>query len=485
MFLLTDFLDFIRQNLSSETLEDIKSRVFSERYSLPTSSSSFVNANESASNGGKNRAQLILELTEQIADQKDKIRNLENDIVKRDIEIVHMKDMMTTSEAALQASLSAANFKKLSNESRRPGFSALRRNSAASSSDNAKPMKVERSLNDDVHDEIVALLKSPSGANLNGDDDDDRQRSFPALSQSAGALMLREKFNDINADNDDDSDERLKKGHKRTISAPKKVTAHADSPLKNVYSLTEDLEPLKVKDTPSSSSMSMRPKTANPNPGGARPKANTIKQNSILELEELEDEPTKSELASSARFRTHSAPMIFKPRPTSRDINRGRNRPEPEGYASEKAAKRSDSTDVMSLNDVDIGKTDLNQMATFKEELEEIVGQPQTSTTSSVRKPPRPVTSKNSKSRNPGSAASVYSSSAMGSGEDNETSDEEIRRLLEKHSARPSRRPAVGGSAKSRDSGFLGESYTSAQSSNMWRNDESGVGTSKKSDNDD
>jgi hypothetical protein len=54
--------------------------------------------NQSMSNNNVNRAQLILEMSTQIAEQKAKIRQLEDAIVSRDVQIAHVKSHIEQSE---------------------------------------------------------------------------------------------------------------------------------------------------------------------------------------------------------------------------------------------------------------------------------------------------------------------------------------------------------------------------------------------------
>jgi hypothetical protein len=52
---------------------------------------------------GNNRAQLILELSNDISEKTDLIKRLEEDVVRRDLEIAHLKEMVHTADNVMQA----------------------------------------------------------------------------------------------------------------------------------------------------------------------------------------------------------------------------------------------------------------------------------------------------------------------------------------------------------------------------------------------
>uniref|UniRef100_A0A914WM58 Uncharacterized protein n=1 Tax=Plectus sambesii TaxID=2011161 RepID=A0A914WM58_9BILA len=94
--------DVVRTNLSEGACVDAKSAaqndVVNEKLNTSSSSSDHL-----LNKSGNNRAQLILELSNEISEKTDLIKRLEEDIVRRDLEIAHMKEITNTADSVMQA----------------------------------------------------------------------------------------------------------------------------------------------------------------------------------------------------------------------------------------------------------------------------------------------------------------------------------------------------------------------------------------------
>lgn len=220
------FLDILHRYAPQEAFQKLKENFLAE------SNSSFEGLPAVADDlkTASTRTQLILELSEQLNQQKDRIRLLEDSIVHRDIEIAHLQELVTTTEKVLEGSV-----RKTSNR---------------------KPIDTGDSLlQTPVKDSLAASMRTVTSLEKVNHPDD----SSPIDEATVDFVLPKEQ--------------------KRTVSGGKKcksLDSSAESKLnvaglRHVYTFSDTFEPLKVMESSPTPTLSGRPSTAGSGKG-ARPK---------------------------------------------------------------------------------------------------------------------------------------------------------------------------------------------------------------------
>lgn len=571
----------ISNKLSADTVAQVRSEVQAEcggacastvLAAATASASGNLNLGADSLSQSKSRAQLILELTEQISVQQDKIRFLEEEIVQRDIELAHLQTMVQKSEevVALSASMRKPSRTSAASTSRVPNAGASMR-TASLSGVSRRTTQSEPGVAGPVsaaipvvanEDEIEALLNNP--AMLYGQDESDdegqRQRQKSAKPKEDNEQGSTVPMN-LSVSQDLQQQQQMMSASLRSVP-----TSWRKEPVATASAAAASAAPAQATGGPSG----LPPSGANPKriisivntvdgnnlggkigpPTSARPKTmgtgrqkmtpSPQRQQTVDETMDRDEPPKPMRQASADNVsgqggggtRTHSAPMFaFKPRPSSKQSTKrsslstaasitGSELPPPidleepamqieqqlepsehkkrasaASSASRKAPphssssrrKNSDSIEVLSLHDQDTTYTSLPAATS-----ESVIGGHDSS--NAVYDDEGDIEDGDEDEPNP---------------EDDYNSDQEIRRRFEERwkksttgppdpeeepdasQSRPKipRPPAGGGvgraapspasgsdqtqrvstSAKSQDSGFLGDSCASTNSLSLWK----------------